>query len=85
MIPSGARPACPAGRRCRVEGVECRWVLPAGRCALALASEGPRGLYEIADLMGISRPLAGDILKSAMRKLRAHADVAALAEFLREK
>lgn len=74
---------CPVGHRCRVEGSECRYALP-GRCALAVAARRAHTLVEIGALMGLSPAQAGDVLKSAMRKLRAHSDVAALAEFLRD-
>jgi hypothetical protein len=76
-------PPCPAGRRCRGERAECRYSLPQDRCVLAVAAERPRGLGEIAELLGeCSRNAVGQVLQNAMRKLRQHPDVAVLAEFL---
>lgn len=74
---------CPAGHPCRREAAgECRFSLPAGGCVLAQAAAGEHSLDELAELLGVSRALAGEILKQALRKLRRAGDVALLAEFL---
>jgi hypothetical protein len=78
---SGVPSKCACGAPC--PDPSCRFALPGGRCALAIAEEGPHEFGEIARLLGDCSPSrVAQIARGALVKLRRTPGVDVLAEFL---